>query len=308
MENNRGIRPDTAQELIKSICLLAINGRGSFRKYLFDPLYEAGWYNDSKEKSTRRFLEQLRREYSDPSYLHTIAPRCRRLVCYSMAESMSALGNSSIFFLEIMQTDPGVADTLESAEFTGISTGPLESFTALSSEKSERLFQKGVNSAGESEIVEAFETVRLESWSEKVRLDAEIRRLYDNIQIASSYHNIPRCRKLLASYIISYGDSPDYARDEVEKLVQAMDRREPGFGSDLRNTIAIDLHYRITRSIQTGDISSTIRHIRKYGYIFEGDSSSRHFYDVDRLERILYEIISERGLWKNLKKETRSAK
>jgi hypothetical protein len=307
MENNNGIRPDTAQELIKSIRLLAMNGKVSFRKYLFDPLYEAGWYNDSKSGSTRSLIEQLRREYTDPSLLHTIAPRCKRLVCYSMAESMSALGNSSIFFLEIIQADPGVAETRESAEFTGIINGPLESFIAISSEKNEELFQKGINSAGESEIVDAFETVRLDSWAEKVRLDAEIRRLYDNIQIASSYHNIPRCRRLLASYIISYSDNTDYARDDVEKLVHAMDRREPGFSSDLKNTIAIDLHYRITRSIQTGDISSTIRYIRKYGYIFEGDSSSKHFYDVDRLERILYEIISERGLWKNLKKETRNA-
>ena len=90
MENNKGIRPDTAQELIKSIRLLAMNGRISFRKYLFDPLYEAGWYNDSKSGSTRNLIEQLRREYADPSLLHTIAPRCKRLVCYSMAESMSA--------------------------------------------------------------------------------------------------------------------------------------------------------------------------------------------------------------------------
>jgi hypothetical protein len=51
MENNRGIRPDTAQELIKSIRLLAINGRGSFRKYLFDPCMRRDGTTTAKRKA-----------------------------------------------------------------------------------------------------------------------------------------------------------------------------------------------------------------------------------------------------------------
>jgi hypothetical protein len=222
-----------------------------------------------------------------------------------MTENFSVLGNSSIFFLDIIQTDAGIAASRESIEFAGIIAPPLNEFIELINEKNEKLFMDAVNTADTNEIVTAFEPVKLESSPEKVKLDGEIKRLYDNIQIASKYHNIPKCRKLLSTYIIRYSDKEDYAGTDVEKLIEALGRRESGFESDLKNTIAIDLYYRITQSVQSGDIKTTIQCIRKYGYIFEGNSSSKHFYDIDRLERILYKIISEKNLWKELKKENR---
>ena len=87
----------------------------------------------------------------------------------------------------------------------------------------------------------------------------------------------------------------------MEKLVLALDNRAPGFKDELNNTIAIDLYYRITQGVLKGDIKTTVNAIRKYGYIFEGNASIRYFYDIDRLERILYKMISEKGLWDKLK-------
>jgi len=294
-----------AQEMVKNIRILALNGKTNFRKFLFNPLYEAGWYNDTSRQSTAKLIERMKEQSSDPSSVHTIAPQCKRLVCFAMAEGYSALGNCSIFFLEKIQWDQQVAQSNESIEFTGIITPPLNEFMQLNSENNEKLFTEAVSSAKKDDILTAFEPVKLSSGSVKVQLDSEIKRLYNNIQIASSYRNIPKCMKLLSTYIIQYSDTDDYAKEDVEKLVDAMSKREPGFDADLKKTMAIDLYYRIRKSVHDGDISTTIQAIRKYGYIFEGDSSAKHFYDIDRFERILYKIITEKGLWKELKKEAR---
>jgi len=305
MEDKIKPRPGYALEMVKNIRILALNGKNNFRKYLFNPLYEAGWYNDTNRHSTAKLIEKMKEQSADPSFVHAIAPQCKRLVCFAMAEGYSALGNCTIFFLEKIQWDQQVAQSNESIEFTGIITPPLNEFMQLNSENNEKLFTEAVSSAQKDDILTAFEPVKLSSGSGKVKLDSEIKRLYNNIQIASSYQNIPRCMKLLSTYIIQYGDTDDYAKEDVEKLINAMTKREPGFDAELKNTMAIDLYYRIRKSVHDGDISTTIQAIRKYGYIFEGDSSAKHFYDIDRFERILYKIITEKGLWKELKKEAR---
>ncbi len=305
MEDTVKTRTGYAQDMVKNIRILALNGKNSFRKFLFDPPYEAGWYNDTNRQNTAKLIERMKEQSGDPSFVHTIAPQCKRLVCYSMAEGLSALGNSSIFFLEKIQWDQGVALSNESIEFTGIIMPPLNEFMKLNSESNEKLFTEAVASAKKDEILTAFEPVKLSSGSGKVKLDSEIKRLYNNIQIASKYQNIPKCMKLLSNYIVQYSDNEEYAREDVEKLITAMTKREPGFDTDLKNTMAIDLYYRIRKSVHSGDIRTTIQAIRKYGYIFEGDSSAKHFYDIDRLERILYKLITEKDLWKELKKEAR---
>ena len=305
MEEKFKTRAGYAQEMVKNIRILALNGKNNFRKFLFDPLYEAGWYNDTSRQSTATLIEKMKEQPYDSALVHTIAPQCKRLVCFSMSEGLSPLGNSSIFFLEKIQWDQQVALSNESIEFTGIIMPPLNEFMKLNNESNEKLFTEAVASAEKDEILTAFEPVKLSSGSVKVQLDSEIKRLYNNIQIASRYQNIPKCMKLLSTYIIQYSDNEEYARGDVEKLVDAMTKRAPGFDTDLRNTMAIDLYYRIRKSVHDGDISTTIQAIRKYGYIFEGDSSAKHFYDIDRFERILYKIITEKGLWKDLKKEAR---
>lgn len=305
MEDTVKTRTGYAQEMVKNIRILALNGKNNFRKFLFDPLYEAGWYNDTSRQSTAKLIEKMKEQPYDSALVHTIAPQCKRLVCFSMAEGLSPLGNSSIFFLEKIQWDQQVALSNESIEFTGIIMPPLNEFMKLNNESNEKLFTEAVASAQKDEILTAFEPVKLSSGSVKVQLDSEIKRLYNNIQIASRYQNIPKCVKLLSTYIIQYSDNEEYARGDVEKLVDAMTKREPGFDTDLKNTMAIDLYYRIRKSVHDGDISTTIQAIRKYGYIFEGDTSAKHFYDIDRFERILYKIITEKGLWKDLKKEAR---
>ena len=80
-----------------------------------------------------------------------------------------------------------------------------------------------------------------------------------------------------------------------------MNSRAPGFEDELKNNIAIDLYYNIKQGILKGDIPTTVSAIRKYGYIFEGNSEAKYFFEIDRLERILYKLISEKGLWDELK-------
>lgn len=301
MQRKLKVPAATAHELVKNIRLLAMSGKISFRKYLYNPLLEAGWRIDQPPLDRRKQMEKINRDFPDPAYLHTIGQRCKKIIACSMEESLAALGESSIFFLEKMQMHPDVSSSIEAIEFAEILIPPLTEFSKVNSEKSEVLFTETVLEAETEELKLAFEPVKSSNNSEKIKLDSEIRRLYENILIASQYQNIQKCRKLLASYIIRYSDDDEYARNDVEKLINAVNNRAPGFEDELKNTIAIDLHYRITQGVLNKDIHSTITGIRKYGYIFEGDSTARYFFDIDRFERILYRMISEKGLWEALK-------
>lgn len=303
MQNKIKISAAIAQEHIKDIRLLAMTGKASFQKFLYDPLYQAGWYIPSSGQNSRKVKEMLEKDSADPAFLSTIAPRCKRLINISMSEGLSVLGNSCIFFLEKMQIHTAISTGSEAIDFINIINAPLGEFRKNSSEKSAKLFTEAVSDVDAGELKSIFDSVKLENDSEKIKLDSEIKRLYENIRIASKYHNIPKCRKLLSAYIIRYSDDADYARNDVERLVTALNNRDPEFENELKNTIAIDLYYRITHGVLDGDILSTIKAIRKYGYIFEGDSKARYFYDIDRMERILYGMISDKGLWGELKRK-----
>jgi hypothetical protein len=291
-----------AQELIKSIRILAQNGKESFIRHLYDPLHREGWRASQHNQSTRKLMEKIASEANDPSFLHTIAPRCKRLIGYAMDETLPVLGDAAIFFLEKMQLHAKISSSPESVEFAAIINPSLSDFLAKSSDKNEQLFRAAISNIDAAELKTALEPVRIDATPEKVKLDSEIKRLYDNIFIASKYNNIPKCRKLLSNYIISYSDADDYARNDVDRLIEALNKRESTFDYDVKNMIAIELHYRITKAILGGDLRLAVRCIRKYGYIFEGNSATAHFYDIDRLERILYQMISEKDLWDDMKK------
>ena len=302
MGNAINVPTSRSQELIKSIRILAINGKAAFKKYLYDPLYTNGWHLRSNTP-TRKALERWRIESEDPSFLHTIAPRCKRIISAAIDEGLTSLGDASIFFLEKMQFHITISASPESRDFISIISQPLDEFMKQSSSQNEKLFTGALSSAQASEIKRAFEPVKLTDKNEKIRFDEEIKRLYEHILIASKYHNLPKCRTLLTNYIIKFSDAPDYCQENVEKLLAALNKREAGFQSDLMNAIAIELHYKITRGVLAGDIKTAIQGIRKYGYIFEGDTSAKYCYDIDKLERILYKMITDKGLWGDLKKE-----
>jgi hypothetical protein len=302
MESKYKVSVTLAQELIKNVRLLAMSGRDPFKKFLYTPLYESGWHSDQHNQSARKLMERIDLESGDQSFLHTIAPRCKRLICFAMDEGLSMLGDASIFFLEKMQLHVKVSTAPESLEFTQIIDEPLSVFHSKNKEISETIFKKAITNISPDVLKNAFQPVKLENAAQKVKLDSEIKKLYDHILIASKYHNIPKCRKLLSTYITNYSDNEEYAKTDVDRLVEALNRREEGFDDDLKNTIAIELYYKITRGVLNGDIGAAIQGIRKYGYIFEGNADTKHFYDIDRLERILYQMITDKGLWEELKK------
>ena len=302
MEHKFKVPVTHAQELVKTIRLLAKRGRDPFTRYLYTPLAHAGWQSSQHEQSVRKLMERIALESEEQSYLHTIAPRCKRLVSYAMEENLSVLGDASIFFLEKMQMHTAISASPESIEFSSIITEPLSEFQKDNSNMSETLFKEALCGVDTNILKSALEPIRLQSEAEKVRIDTEIKRLYDNILIASKYNNLPKCRKLLSNYIISYSDNEDYSRQDVDRLTDALEKRTEGFGQELKQMIAIELYYRITQAVLHSDISGAVQGIRKYGYIFEGAPDTMHFFDIDRLERILYQMITEKKLWNDLKK------
>jgi hypothetical protein len=291
-----------SQELIKYIRLLAMSGKKTFTRYLYDPIYSAGWSGVAHPTKIIKVMDRINSEVKDPAFAHTIALKCKRMITYAMAEGLSAVGDSSIFFLEKMQQNHTVSSSIESLEFVDIIEPTLIQFRDVNNTQSEKLFRDTITNINPKDLKTAFEPVHLSNQEEKVKFDSEVHTLYQQILVASKYNNIPKCRKLIASYIIKFSDSDNYNYNEVEKIINALYQRDDQFRSDLMNMIGIDLYYLITRGILENDIGKAVRGIRKYSYIFQGSPDAKYYYEIDRLERILYQLITDKNLWDELKK------
>src|SRR5690349_17383103 len=94
-------RSEQAQEYNRLVRLLAQAGKNNFKKYLYDPLFNAAW--ERRAADARKTLEHLRNEIKNPAYRMTLAPNCKRMIGAAMAENFSVLGDCALFFLEIIQ-------------------------------------------------------------------------------------------------------------------------------------------------------------------------------------------------------------
>lgn len=305
MPNSRNKIPSPlAQEFIKTIRLLALSGKKNFRKYLIDPLMYAGL---EKEKShsaqtSAKIIDKIQADSIDPAYEHTIGLNCKRLVSHSLGENLSAVGDSCIFFLEKIQESETVAESKEAIEFFGIIEKPLAEFRELNRSKSEKLFEDSIKNFSPEELKHVLEPVKLDTHRQKVYLDTEVHRLYNMILTATKSNDLPKCRKLLSSYIIKFSDSEEYNLQEVENLIGALEKRDPFFKENLRDSLAIELYYLITKGILEANPRKSIQGIRKYAHIFEGDPNAKYYYEIDGLERKLYAIIREKDMMKDIKK------
>ncbi|WCL50498.1 hypothetical protein [Leptospira sp. GIMC2001] len=292
----------TAVELARLIRLLAMTGKKAFHKYLYQPISYASWEGPKQSWTSRKYMERIREEHKDISRLNGIAPHCKKMICQAMTENPTALGDSCLLFLDMMQAEPIVASSVESIDFVKIIEKPLKEFRDIHSNRSEKLFEESVENFSPEELKEVFKPIRLDAHQEKVKLESEVHLLYQQILAASKSGNLQRCKKLLSSYIIKYRDQDSYSEDEVDKLCQALEKREAGFIEELRNSMAIEIYYQLTKSILEKNLKRSIIQIRKYAHIFEGDPSTPYFLEIDKMERTLYKIISDKGLMDELKK------
>ncbi|PJZ68024.1 hypothetical protein CH373_18280 [Leptospira perolatii] len=303
-EKRTSVPSALAEEIIKTIRLLALSGKKNFRKYLCDPLIFGGWEREKAHNalSSAKGIDKIQEESRNPAYLHTIGPHCKRLVSQALSENLSAIGDTCIFFCEKILEDEQVAASPEALEFIGLLEKPMTEFAHLNQTRSEKLFEDSIRNFSPDELKTAFEPVKLDAHRQKVYLDAEVHRLYSQIVSAAKSNDVMRCRKLLSSYIINFSDSENYNNQEVEKLIDALTKRASGFRENLKDSLAIDLYYSITRGILEANVKKAIQGIRKYAHIFEGDPDVKYYYEIDSLERKLYGIIHSKDLMKELKK------
>lgn len=288
----------TAEGLVKLIRLLAQSGKNNFHQYLVTPLLYASWRRDFSAESSHKMMNRIEKQADD--HTHTIAPHCKRLVGQALTENASAVGNACIFFLEMSIKNHDVSVAPETLEFQGIIESPLRKFESILSRKSSEDFELKLADMTPEEIEDAFAPVDLNRKSDTVRLHQEARILFEKIKSANQRENMVACRKLIASYLIRFADQEENNRDQVEQLIDALERRSPSFRKELHDFMAIDLFYRISQGIAKSDLKKTIHGIRKYAFIFEGDSEALYHKDIDRLERKLYAMIREKGMMKQL--------
>ena len=308
MSSSDNIKPVTkvpirvADELIKSIRLLAITGKKLFKKFLYEPLNYAGWVREHSNENARKMMERINRACLDENALHTVGPLCKRLISLSLTENLSSVGDSCIFFLEKMTLITNVSMSSEATEFTSIIQGPMQEFTNIHKNKSEKIFEESLKSLSSQDIKDAFEPVHLGKQQIQVKFQNEASILFEKIRTANSRDDLPRCLKLISTYLIKYAEQEDNNRDEVDKLIDAFQKRDGNFRMDIQEAMAINLYFQIIGGITEGDLKKAIRGIRKYAFIFQGDPGILYFNEIDNLERKLYTIIKEKDLMQELKK------
>jgi hypothetical protein len=298
------ISPTLAEELSRYIRLLAKTGKGLFKKFLYDPLVYAGWERQMKYNDTKFIMARIDEARSDLAKLNTLGPLCKRLISQSLLESSSSLGNSSIFFLDRIGSVQVLAKSEEAVEFVSVIKDPLANFNKENQEKKEKSFSDGLESISNEELKDALSPVELGKHEVKVKIEKEALALFNQISIYSKKDDIARCRKLISNYLIHFAEQENNNRDEVEKVVEALNLRSPNFGIELNDFIAIQLYYLIYSGISEGDLKKAIQGIRKYAFIFQGNSEIKYFMEIDELERKLQAVITKKDLWSKLRKES----
>ncbi|MEQ9367012.1 MAG: hypothetical protein RIF32_22450 [Leptospirales bacterium] len=291
-----------SEDLVKIIRLLAMTGKKLFLKHLYEPLDYGGWKRRASNETARKLMERMDRALADPTAVHTIGPLGKRLISSAMNESLSALGDSCIFFLERMPMHSKISTSREAIDFVQILHEPLTEFNQLHRNRSERIFEEGLQNISADDLKQAFQPVDLDRYKIKVEMQRQAVSLFHKIVIANRNDDLPRCRKLIAAYLIAYGDQENNNREEVEKLIDAFQERDETFRFSVMENIAINLYYDIQKSITQGDLRRTIMGIRKYAHVFEGNPEIRYFNEIDGLEQKLYKIISAKNMWGELKK------
>jgi hypothetical protein len=297
-DTNSKVPVTVAETMIKTIRMLAASGRRSFRTYLYDPLFYAGWKRDYSAETSARMMNRI--EKLDGAQIRTIAAHCKRMIAQALTENLSALGNGSIFFLEMMMRHHAVATAPEALEFVSILEDPFRKFEVEQEGAMNSRFAEKLSASSTEALSEALAPVELGRRENTVKLKEEARILFEKIKRANQKGDLATCRKLISAYLIRFAEAEDNNRDEIEALIEAFEKRESGFRNELHSFMAINLYYQISKGISNGDLRTTIRSIRKYAFIFQGNPLVPYHREIDRLERKLYDIIREKNLMKEL--------
>ncbi len=287
-----------AEAMIKTVRMLAAAGRRPFQTYLYDPLFYAGWKRDYSAETAARMMNRI--EKLEGAQIRTIAAHCKRMIAQALTENLSALGNGTIFFCEMMIRHNEVATSPEALEFVSILEEPLRRFEEEQEGVITDRFTERLSASSKEALSEALAPVELGRRENTVKLQEQARILFEKIKRANQKNDLASCRKLISAYLIRFAEAEDNNRDEVEALIEAFEKREPGFRNELHSFMAINLYYQISRGIASGDLKTTIRSIRKYAFIFQGDPAVPYHREIDRLEARLYDIIREKDLMQQL--------
>ncbi|MCP5484713.1 MAG: hypothetical protein H7A22_04195 [Spirochaetales bacterium] len=290
-----------AEDLVKIIRLLAMTGRRMFVQHLQEPLDYGGWKRRASNEVPRKLMDRIDRAMRDRASIHTVGPLSKRLISQSMHEGLSTVGDSCIFFLEKMSQSSVVSASKEAVEFVQTIYEPLSKFRDIHQNRSEQIFEDSLANISTADLKEAFQPVDLGKHKIKVEVQRQALQLFQKIKYANKDEDLPRCLKLIAAYLIKYGDAENNNREEVDRLIEAFQTKDENFKQALEDNIAINLFYTIQKSITEGDLKRTIEGIRKYAHIFEGNPDVKYFQEIDVLEQKLYRLITAKDLWKELK-------
>ena len=285
---------------IKSTRLIALSGKRNFFNYVREPLDFGGWERHQKNETSKNLIERINRS-DDKSTYHTIGPLCKRLVSLALTESLKDLGDACVFFYEKMRYYPIVMKSQEAVEFFNILYPHYKEFESKNQEIKILEFETKLNQLSRDELQDVYKPVELGRYKIKIKFQKEAAELFKKIFLAHKQNNVPRCQKLISTYLIKFASHQEDNRDQVENLIDAFTARISNFRNELNDSMAIMLYFEILAGITENDLRRTIHAIRKYALIFQGNPNVKHYIEIDALEAKLYKMIEEKNLWDSLR-------
>ncbi|GIX42490.1 MAG: hypothetical protein KatS3mg129_2223 [Leptospiraceae bacterium] len=301
IESYSSIPVNVAEELIRIIRMLARSGKKFFRQYLTQSIYQANYKRLYSLEKTSKLMDRIKEAMNDPAKIHTVGPIAKRMIAQALTESDSALGDACIFFLEKIIANPIVASSKEAIEFVKVIKPPLKEFQKLYEVQNKKIFEELLLATGKEDLKRLIQPVELDKHGKKIQVSQEAKLLLERIKVAQKARDIAKCRKLLATYLIKYGDKNLEDRKIVDSIIEAFDKSHPNFKKELNDFIAIQLHYQIIQGIVEKNLKKSITAISKYAHIFRGDPNIKFYHEIDEFEKKLYEIIEKKNLWRELK-------
>lgn len=284
---------------MKIIRNLAAHGRNLYHKYLIVPL--GVWSGTKPAENMEYYLEQLE-ETADKDSAAERAAAYKNVIIRSVQRDQFDLtlpGNLCRDFLRDMAEWSELAYTAEANQLFSVLSRPFSEFSKYESEKlTDKFVREIAADENEEKIVAALEKTKRKNEQAINAFRAEARQKANEIASSVRTTGDEELKRSLVSYYLTFSASeiPDMHL-AVNPLIEAIDRKRPGFAGEILDSVAVVIYREIMNAIQKNDLKKAIILISKYTVIFRGDPSTKYYLEVDAFERRLFDIIDKKDLW-----------
>ncbi|MBN1533843.1 MAG: hypothetical protein JXA20_14325 [Spirochaetes bacterium] len=283
---------------IKIIQRLGRRGRGSYQQYLVDPLTR--WSPEIPEDAIGRLLDLI--EAHKRKNVIRLPSLYKQALVKSVSPEqldLSMAGRLAVGFLNSMKNIRGVGRSTEALEFVNILKRPFREFSDSEYKQMNRIFQEKMTAADGKMVEELVEPAGADG-DAQMQLREKSKQAAGIIMDRLRHYDAHELTKAVTDFLITYAvpSMPDL-HHSIDPVFQKI-RNGQSVLKEIMNGAAILIYHEILKAIQEGNLKGAVKNIGKYTLLFQGDTDTPYYQEVDSFEKKFYEIIEQKNLWERL--------